>query len=373
MTLKDLVFAARQHIQHRTSTRLSTGHTYELLAAALRFNSYAELTSQAALVSLQGNRHSRSEVTVQPADEQHLVRRHLAIGAPGDRHVVCAAVVTFVDGHQLTTVHFSDLIAHYQQLDHFLPVGQPPSLADLDLVPTDCLELTLAMLEAACPRFPGLHYPLAQLYAYTMQDIDRPEPYWHQQQLAGKQLTGVQLEWAEAYRSFEAHKARFEFHTRTAAAAGNPDAILDMLEEFGSDRALLESLRSSAHQVDTMRAAEVALNSGRIDDAELWFSRAAAEGEIEAMRWLVQRSEDAPTVEIWTWVYLSRLLGKDICASTLRAYHDGGPYHGQEYDDDFGGALFVDGDEALDLPALAPELDRQAHAEAQRLFVALGE
>ena len=373
MTLKDLVFAARQHIQHSTGTKLSTGHTYELLAAALRFNSHAELTSQAALVSLHGNRHSWAEVTVQPADEQYLVRRHLTVGAPGDRQAVCAAVVTFVDSHDLTTVHFSDLFAHHQQFNHSLPVGQPPSLADLDLVPTDRLELTLAMLEAACPRFPGLHYPLAQLYAYTSQDIDKPEPYWHQQQLAGKQLTGVQLEWAEAYRSFEAHQARFEFHTRTAASAGNPDAILNALEEFGSDRDLLESLRSSAHPVDTMRAAEVALNSGWIDDAELWFSRAAAEGEIEAMRWLVQRSEDEPTVETWTWIYLSRLLGEDICASTLRAYHDGGPYHGQEYDDDLGGALFIDGDEALDLPVLAPEFDRQAQAEAQRLFTALGE
>jgi hypothetical protein len=59
-------------------------------------------------------------------------------------------------------------------------------------------------------------------------------------------------------------------------------------------------------------------------------------GHIEPMRWLVEQSEQAPSVETWTWIYLSKLLWSDVTAESLRIYHDAGQGDGQEYDDDKG-------------------------------------
>jgi hypothetical protein len=65
----------------------------------------------------------------------------------------------------------------------------------------------------------------------------------------------------------------------------------------------------------------------------------------------------------WVWVYLSELVGRDLRVSTMRAYHDGGLYAGQEYDDDQGGPLYADGDQGVVLEPLSIEED----AEARRL------
>jgi hypothetical protein len=53
--------------------------------------------------------------------------------------------------------------------------------------------------------------------------------------------------------------------------------------------------------------------------------------------------------------------GEDLTISTLAARHDGGSNDGEFYDSDFGGPLYVDGDEGLVLP----ELDRAQHREAK--------
>ena len=51
----------------------------------------------------------------------------------------------------------------------------------------------------------------------------------------------------------------------------------------------------------------------------------------------------------------------DLTRSTMAAYHDGGERNGQFYDSDFGGPLYADGDEGLELP----ELSRASHREAK--------
>ena len=52
----------------------------------------------------------------------------------------------------------------------------------------------------------------------------------------------------------------------------------------------------------------------------------------------------------------------------MRAYHDGGLYDGQEYDDDQGGPLYVAGDEGVQLESLAPSDDAMAREDAAALF-----
>lgn len=72
--------------------------------------------------------------------------------------------------------------------------------------------------------------------------------------------------------------------------------------------------------------------------------------------------------EAWMWLYVAQMLGTDLTKSTMRAYHDGGQQHGQEYDDDFGGAMYVDGDEGMKLVPLETGRDHNAR-ELARLFV----
>ena len=59
--------------------------------------------------------------------------------------------------------------------------------------------------------------------------------------------------------------------------------------------------------------------------------------------------------------YLLLSTSYDLTLSTLAARHDGGSNDGEFYDSDFGGPLYVDGDEGLALP----ELERNQHGEAQ--------
>ena len=52
----------------------------------------------------------------------------------------------------------------------------------------------------------------------------------------------------------------------------------------------------------------------------------------------------------------------------LAAYHDGGQQDGQFYDSDFGGPMYVDGDEGLVLPHLSHAGHQEAKANAREIF-----
>ena len=70
----------------------------------------------------------------------------------------------------------------------------------------------------------------------------------------------------------------------------------------------------------------------------------------------------------WTWLHFAKLLGTDLTTSSMRAYHDGGPQDGQEYDDDFGGPAYVDGDEGIKLPPLDSGDDAVARERADEMY-----
>lgn len=57
-----------------------------------------------------------------------------------------------------------------------------------------------------------------------------------------------------------------------------------------------------------------------------------------------------------------------LSETSKEAYHDGGMYAGQLYDDDQGGPLYVDGDEGVDLAPISTEQELEARRVAQQLF-----
>ncbi|MFS7092611.1 hypothetical protein ACDX38_28605 [Pseudomonas aeruginosa] len=73
------------------------------------------------------------------------------------------------------------------------------------------------------------------------------------------------------------------------------------------------------------------------------------------------------------WIYLSAELGDDIRQSSMHAYHDGGAYAGEMYDDDIGGPLYVDGDEGVDIAALDAASDARARLLAKELYAKLND
>lgn len=82
--------------------------------------------------------------------------------------------------------------------------------------------------------------------------------------------------------------------------------------------------------------------------------------------------EAGDLVQAWTMQHLAVLLGADLTKSTLTAHHDGGSRDGNFYDSDFGGALYVDGDEGLVLPTIDVDQNRLANERANAHFSRLG-
>lgn len=87
--------------------------------------------------------------------------------------------------------------------------------------------------------------------------------------------------------------------------------------------------------------------------------------------WLRSAAERAlakgGAVRAWTWQYLAKAHGVDLTRSTMAAYHEGGQQDGQFYDSDFGGPMYVGGDEGLVLPELSRAEHRDAKARAQAI------
>ncbi len=102
---------------------------------------------------------------------------------------------------------------------------------------------------------------------------------------------------------------------------------------------------------------------------DAWAQEQLAEhGNIGALRDLAERAvEDGDLMKAWTWQHLALLHGVDLTVSTMRAYHDGGPQHGEFYDSDFGGAMYADGDEGLRLLPLGMAEDQRARSLAREI------
>ncbi len=58
----------------------------------------------------------------------------------------------------------------------------------------------------------------------------------------------------------------------------------------------------------------------------------------------------------------------DLTESTLHAFHDGGPQDGDFYDSDFGGSMYVNGDEGLEMPEISEEQLKVARGMAEQLL-----
>ena len=222
------------------------------------------------------------------------------------------------------------------------------------------------------------HYALALIYRGDDLSEEEGSAYWYSLMEQGRDLDGVQLEWATAYKTQLLNAEREALHLNEAARLGWADARLDIAldkaqrAEHRGDHGQAEHWYKEAAglgHVEAMRSlAWLARGAGDEDTARHWNHQAALHGDVDAMRDLIDEDDRGNLFQSWVWVYLAEQLGSDLRKSTLRAYHDGGLYAGQEYDDDQGGPLYVAGDEGVQLESLSALDDSRARDTAQELF-----
>lgn len=371
MTIKEFAHSAQQHLQARTGGTFKRAHTYELLAAAFGFNSYAAISSEAVFTRRpDGPRNFASQLGA-------IRQRCIELGyQPATADAVTTELAALLSEHQIDVVSLPELVAElladrsghaWDDDDHEADdPHEPPKRILPD--PFDDEEISPALLqglETAAVKGNGLaHYALALIYDCDQEDEGQQaiSPYWHSQAQQGRVLTGVQIEWAEAYAKQRADADKYALHIRAAASLGNRHALLDLADRF-DDPSFFEK-DGDVDVDDPARVAEIAARLGREKDARLWLTIAAEAGDIDAMRQLIDGYDHGDLLKCWTWLYLAQLSGTDLTQAKHYAINE----DGSPYDDDVGGPAFVDGDDGVELIALSPEQDAVARAEAQRLF-----
>ncbi|UUZ66327.1 hypothetical protein LP417_35535 (plasmid) [Polaromonas sp. P1-6] len=240
--------------------------------------------------------------------------------------------------------------------------------------------------QAAAGGNAGAHFAIAAL-----NRCKKPNVYLYEESLKGRILNTVEQGWVDAFVKNKPRFEKYEHHLRQAAIGGVRHAAAEFAEVFDDAKfyALAERGKGAIDAWQMVKVAD-SLNDG--ESSRRWLRIAAEEGSLEAIEslarsgdvWALRKQAEAGDVhairelaemametdlgEAWMWLYVAQMLGTDLTKSTMRAYHDGGQQHGQEYDDDFGGALYVDGDEGMELMPLDPGQDLKARELAHLFF-----
>lgn len=395
MTLKELAYAAHAALQDRAGCVIKRSHVHELLAATFGSRSWASFHARFLLAD--------AGVGNVPVDALPKVTgRALQLGY--DQRTAISVVHTlleFVETHRLSCVSRAELQAVLMPPAQYAKDDQEDEDEDADWhedppsADFAAARLTRELIEKSPLLIHGLkqyadesdpqgHFLLAALYR-----CKRPNPYLHEESLKGRVLNAVEQGWvAEYLRQVPRHRL-YEFHLKEAALCGVRAAALEYGMSFDSNEflALAERLEGA---VDARQMAQIAstpnargqwLREAAQKGDEAALEDLAAQGDDWAEEQLAQRGdvywirraaeraiENREAGRAWMWQHLALKFGADLTKSTMRAYHDGGSHNGEFYDSDFGGPLFVDGDEGLLLPPLSRADQSAAKGKAQTIF-----
>jgi len=386
MTIKKLVHTAQRALQDTSGSSFKLGHVYEILAATLGFESYAALCANHVFdedpdYRVRANKRSFGDAGARARELGH------------EREVALAAAATIrraVEDRGIRVRALDDVVASARQGYGFVndfhenheheDFDDEDIDADFEQLPGDADAYSAVLREslerAAASDDHRAHYALALLANAEDDEFDDDEAqegsaHWYRVQQEGTVLRGVEKEWADAYgaallRKESAHRPdrAAQQHLERAAELGYPDALMDLAEQR-EDAAYFH--RAAEAGGDPSRLVDLAYHFDQ-PNVGYWLTRAAESGDVWAMRTLIEQFDDRDLRACWKWIYLGQLLGTDLRKDDMRAYHDGGLYDGQLYDDDQGGALYVDGIEGVRLESLEPSEDTQAREDAAALF-----
>ena len=136
-------------------------------------------------------------------------------------------------------------------------------------------------------------------------------------------------------------------------------------ERYGDPGAL--DLEPSG-EMDPYAMIDLADAHDRPELAYQWLTVLAREGEVSAMRALIEDRDETP-FRAWVWMHLSRMLDRDLSQDRHEAINE----DGTPYDDDVGGPAYVGGFDGIELAPLSAEENRRAQNEAAQLFAAIEE
>lgn len=394
MTLKALAHSAQQHLQTLAGLPVKRSHIHELLAAAFGYSSWAAFCSESLLADA-------GVGDALAGSSPQLIGRAVQLGYGQAASVLLAdAFVAFAMARQVSRIRWVDvreaLAAAPFPVDENRLEDDDADWDDEDEAPQPApiagsvphrflsSPLLLDSLEQMAEGAEGeVHHLLATLY-----QCKRPNPYLHEESLKGRQLTRIEQVWVDEYMLAEPRFRKYEAHLKAAALGGVRHAAVEYAAVFDS-REFFELVEWMAGDVDADRMAQIAATpdaraewlrtaaEGGSDPAlrtlarggDAWAQERLAEhGDIGALRDVAERAvENGDVMKAWTWQHLALLHGADLTVSTMRAYHDGGPQHGEFYDSDFGGAMYADGEEGLRLLPLGLEEDQLARSLAREI------
>lgn len=366
MTIKALVYAAQQKLQIATGASFRRTHLYELLAAHFGFRSYAALTSHAVFAyRLHGSARTSLDGA---AVRQRCLDLGYSLPSADQAGSVLPALLA---GSGITVMHLPALVSELREEfavmeddgDEEEDEGtcDVPAQSVLTSVHDVIDPVLLESLEAAADKNFGLaHYALALIHDPDRHGYsnDVGSAHWHAQAQKGRVLTGAPREWADAHAAHLSRTTKHAHHLREAARLEEPLALLDLADQSG-DPAFFEQGHFDV-AADPAWVADIAERLGRDGDACRWLTLAAENGDIEAMRKLIETHDAVNLTRCWTWVYLAELLGTDLTGDEHYAIHEDGSL----CDDDNGGPVYADGRDGIELAPLAAEQDEEARQSA---------
>jgi len=383
MAIKELVYAAKQQLESATQQSFRHSHIYELFAASFGFNTRASLDAAHVMVVME-----RAPEPV-ASSLATLHRRLSELGYESVADSAGAALLSMI-AVQCVGVASVELVIDTLQQGYWAyhedwydideqdedeasasesAGNQPPSLD-----PAKIALLIDGLNGLASRGSAAAHYALALIYRGDDLSEEEGSSYWYSLMEQGRDLDGVQLEWATAYKTHLLNTEREALHLTEAARLGWADARLDIaLEkaqraEHRGDHGQAEHWYKEAAglgHVDAMRSLVwLAEDAGDVDSARHWNHQAALHGDVDAMRDLIDEDDRDNLFQSWVWVYLAEHLGTDLGKSTLRA--------AQEYDDEQGGPLYVAGDEGVELEPISSAEEAEAKKQAAELFRSIG-
>ena len=378
MTIKQYAFLAHEHLRMQGISVLTRSQVHELLAAASGFSTHAAFHHQAAWCDV------RWRDTDLIPDRDGIIQRSLQFGlSPEEAERVAQRLTGFLDSFGYVAVRFEQLIAvlatdedEWADTDE----GEADVVADgvsaklistlqqgFDVLLSE-LPLLLEGLEAAAARgVSSAHLAAAYLlepYGGLPDEDDHRfgRELSRRGQWSAEPVSFAQID-AEEVGAFVQVVAKHRYHLLAAARGGDRRALLLTAKRYGDPGALdIEPLS----EMDPYDMADLADAHGRPELAYQWLTVLAREGDVSAMRELIEdRSETQ--FRAWVWMHLSRMLGRDLSLDRHEAINE----DGTPYDDDVGGPAYVGGVDGLRLTPLSAEECRRAGEEAAQLFAVI--
>ncbi|GAA6132281.1 hypothetical protein [Halopseudomonas sabulinigri] len=348
MTIKELAYTAKLQLESATHQPFRNAHIHELLAACFGFKSNTSMHTNHVLAVL------NTECVIPVEHLLNLKNRLTELGYTHNVETVGSVLLQLMRERRVGVLSVQEAFASLDlyfgkdQIDWDESQDDEAASAQSRFgIDRDRLGLLTDGLRLIAKRGNAMaHYALAQIYGGDGLGYREGSQYWHSKLAQGDELTGVQLEWAKAYSDNILNAEREAFHLQEAVRLGYPAAQLEM-----------------AHLV-----LEKAHEKGDFESIKRGYTEAARLGDVAAMRALIDEYDEANLFQNWVWVFFSELLGNDLRKSSLRAYHDGGMYADQDYDDDQGGPLYIGGNEGVELAEIDAELERNAREVAGQLF-----